>query len=67
MTFEELAGAVQRLRDLEQVLVCPVGEREKIETLLLRYDVLGLWTVSESPHCPADTLYLITPPPAFRI
>lgn len=63
MTFTEMVAAIDRLEKSRQILICPVGEKEKLEALVQRYDLAGLWTVQESQRCPADTVYLIKPPP----
>jgi len=63
MTFAEMVAAIERVEKSRQLLICPVGEKEKLEALILRYDLAGLWEVHESRHCPEDTVYLLKPPP----
>jgi hypothetical protein len=63
--WERVVRAMQTLDASRHMVICEVGQKEKVETLLLRYDLAGLWTVGESKHCPAGQLLLIKMPEMF--
>lgn len=62
VTLEEVADALRTVDECRRVVVCPVGDRLKIEALVLRYGMDHLWRVEESRHCPAGTFLLINDP-----
>lgn len=62
MTFEELATAMRTVDESRRVIVCPVGESLKINALVTRYDLDGLWRVHESAMCPDGKVILINEP-----
>jgi hypothetical protein len=60
MTLEDLADALRGMETLRRkIVICPVGKKLEIETLVLRYNLDQWWTVQESRHCPADVVYVV--------
>lgn len=65
--WSELVEAMRTMEASRMVLICAIGEKERVEALLLRYDLSEVWEIRESRHCEADKVFFVRNPELMDI